>query len=142
LQVLDLDAGAGGLEHQVVNQLVVQLVDAVPRRFPFRVDRVQLRLDVQRLNQRVRIEEQLQNRQQQPPQPANDAAMRLEKRVFAELIVGPLGRRRRLAEVLEQVGADRSRVEKLLELDRGELANLLLGVVDAALLADPCADLL
>ena len=47
LQVLDLDAEPRGLEHEVVNQLVVERVE----RCVVRV--VQLRLDVQRLDQRV-----------------------------------------------------------------------------------------
>ena len=71
--------------------------------------------------------------------------MRLEERRVLEREVGQLGRRvrrLRLAELLEQIGADAARVEELLELHRRQLADLLFGVVDAALLADPRADLL
>ena len=50
--------------------------------------------------------------------------------------------RLRAAELFEQVGADAARVEELLQLHAGELADLLLGVVGAALLADAGADLL
>ena len=50
-------------------------------------------------------------------------------------------RRAPLPELLEQIRADAARIEELLELDVGELADLVLGVVDAALLADPRADL-
>ena len=45
-------------------------------------------------------------------------------------------------ELVEEIGTDAARVEKLLELHRGQLVNLLLGVVDASLLADPRPDLL
>ena len=61
---------------------------------------------------------------------------------------GVVGRRRRRAghldpaEFLEQIGSHAFRVEKFLELHGGELSNLLLGVVDATLLADAGADLL
>src|SRR6266849_129917 len=43
---------------------------------------------------------------------------------------------------IQQIGAHAARVEKLLELHRRQLADLLLRVVDAALLADARADLL
>ncbi|PYQ83933.1 MAG: hypothetical protein DMG03_11990 [Acidobacteria bacterium] len=124
-----------------MNQLVIQLIDPVSRRLALGVDRVEPRLDVERLNEWIRIEEQLQNWLQQATEPSDDAAMCLEERVLAEVVVGPFRRWGRLAEVLEQIGADRSWIKKLLELDCSELANLLLGVVDAALLADPRADL-
>ena len=47
-----------------------------------------------------------------------------------------------LPERVEQIRADQLGVEELLELDLGQLANLLLGVVHASLLTDPAADLL
>ena len=46
------------------------------------------------------------------------------------------------AEFLEQTGADFLRVQVLFELRGGELLNLLLGVFDSALIADPASDLL
>ena len=52
--------------------------------------------------------------------------------------------RRRLVlalEVAEQVGADGARVEEAIELDAGQLADLRLGVVGAALVTDPRPDL-
>ena len=73
------------------------------------------------------------------------AAVRLEQRRVLEREVRQLRRlvrRLRLAELIEQIGADAARIEELLELDRRQLADLLLGVVDAALLADARADLL
>ena len=73
------------------------------------------------------------------------AAVRLEQRRVFERVVRQLRRlvgRLRLPELLEQIGPHAARVEELLELDRGQLADLLLGVVDAALLADARADLL
>src|SRR5207244_6015763 len=78
-------------------------------------------------------------------EPADRRAMRLEQRRVLEREIGQLRRfvgGLLLAELFEQIGADAARIEKLLELDRRQLANLLLGVVDAALLADPGADLL
>ena len=45
------------------------------------------------------------------------------------------------AELLEQIRAHALRIEELLELDVGQLADLVFGVVDAALLADARADL-
>src|SRR5438067_8130384 len=41
---------------------------------------------------------------------------RSEERVLAEVVVGPFRRWGRLAEVLEQIGADRSWIKKLREL--------------------------
>ena len=43
---------------------------------------------------------------------------------------------------VEQIGTDTTRVEKLLELHRSQFVNLLLGVVDTSLLANPRPDLL
>ena len=82
--------------------------------------RVEPRLDVQRLDQRIRVEEQLQDRPQQPANEAKRAAVRLEERVVLERVVGQFGRRvRRLRapELLEQIGAHAARIQELLELD-------------------------
>ena len=46
-----------------------------------------------------------------------------------------------LLELLDEIGAHAARIEKLLELDVGQLLQLGLGVVDAALLANARADL-
>ena len=43
----------------------------------------------------------------------------------------------RAPELLDEIGADPFRIEKALELDVGELLNLLFGVVDAALRLNP-----
>ena len=149
LEVLHLDAHARGFEDEVVHDLERQLIAGRSAgqllRLGLRLQRVELRLDVQRLNQRVRVEEQLQDRQQQPAHPADRRAVRFEQRRVLEREVRPHRRldwRPHAAEFLEQVGADAARIEELLELDRRQLADLLLGVVDAALLADPRADLL
>ena len=40
-------------------------------------------------------------------------------------------------ELLDEIGADPFRIEKALELDAGELLNLLFGVVDAPLRLNP-----
>ena len=100
---------------------------------------------LQRLNQRVRVEEQLQDRLQQPADEAQRRPVRLEQRLLFEGVVGQLRRRvgrLRAPELLEQIRADAARIEELLELDRRQLLDLLLGVVHAALLADAGADLL
>src|SRR5204862_6805505 len=107
---------------------------------------VQLRLDVQRANQRVRIEQkQLEQRVKQLSEEPDDAAVRLEQRVRLEAVVRQDRRlvgRHRLSELIQQIGSHAARIEKLLELHRRQLADLFLGVVDAALLADARADLL
>ena len=82
------------------------------------------------------------NGRKQRAQPADRAAVRLVERVFAERVV----RRRRLgradpAVLLEQPRAHALGIDELLELDVGQLADLFLGVVHAALLADARADL-
>src|SRR6185437_5382491 len=118
-------------EHEVVNQFVIQLIELPPRRFAprlaFGVHRVQPRLDVERLNQRIRVEEQLQNRQQQLAQPLDRRAVRLEQRRILEREVRQLRRLVRrlcLAELIEQVRAYPARIEELLELHRRQLADL------------------
>src|SRR5438876_153835 len=52
------------------------------------------------------------------------------------------GPRLALLEPLQEIGPNAARVEKLLELHRRQLAQLLFGVVDAPLLADARPDLL
>ena len=61
-EVLDLDAEPRRFDDEVVNQLVIQLMTA-------RVEVVDLRLHVQHVDERVRIEEQLEQRPQQPANP-------------------------------------------------------------------------
>jgi hypothetical protein len=107
-----------------------------------RIARVELGLNVERLNQRVRVEEQLQDRIQQPPEEPDDAAVRFEERGILEREI----RRRRqgglgAAELLQQVRPHAARIEELLELDVRQLPDFLLRVVDAALLPDARADL-
>src|SRR5829696_4727304 len=71
--------------------------------------------------------------------------MRFEQRRVLEREIGELRGfigRLRLAKLIEQVGADAARVEKLFELYFRELADLLLRIVDAALLSNAAADLL
>ena len=131
-----------------MHHLVLELVERVARHLApgltLGVHRVQARLDVQRLDQRIRIEEQLQDRVQQAADPPERRTVRLVERLLLEREVGQLRRcvgRLRAAELLEQIGPHAAWVEELLELDRRHLVNLLLGVVDAALLADARADL-
>ena len=74
--------------------------------------------------------------------PAVEDAVRLVQRGVLELVV----RRRRtddavLLELLDEIGAHAARVQKLLELDGGQLLELGLGVIDAALLANARANL-
>ncbi len=88
LQALQLNARARELDDEVVNHFVVERVEP---RVVLRVAAVHLRLDVQRLDQRIRIEQQLEERAQQRAQPADRRAVRLVERVFAEVEI----RRRR-----------------------------------------------
>ncbi len=70
--------------------------------------------------------------------------MRFEERVLLEPVVRR--RRRRLGdlgalELIEQIGPHAAGIQELLELHGRQLADLVLGVVHAALLADARADL-
>src|SRR5439155_7182467 len=110
-----------------------------PLRLPLCVEGVEARLNIQRLNQRVRVEEQLQNWLQQSPHQPQRSTMRFEQRVLFKRVVGQLRRtvwRLSASELLEQIGAHPARIQKLFELDCGQLMDLLFGVVGAALLAD------
>ena len=77
-------------------------------------------------------------RQQAPDQLDRRPRVESEQRVVLERVV-----RIGLAapELVEEIGSDAARIEELLQLHRRQLANLLLGVVHAALLADARADL-
>jgi hypothetical protein len=143
LQALHLERVACHFDDEVVNDLVVQRVELFALGPALRVPLVQVRLDVQRLDQRVRVEQHLQERPQQRPHPADRSAVRFVERVLAEREVrrGRL-RRAHAAVLLEQPRAHAFRIDELLELHVRELADLFLGVVDAALLADARADLL
>ena len=144
LEVLHLDAHPRGLEDEVVHDFKVQLVESAARRFLLGVERIQLRLHVERLDERTRVEHQLQQRLQQPAQEPHRTPVGLEERVLLEPVVGR--RRRRLGhlralELIEEIGPHAPRIEELLELDRREVADLVLGVVHAALLANTRANL-
>ena len=77
-----------------------------------------------------------------PPQRRRDATRRASvPRTRSWQRLGDDVRRLLLAELLEEIRPDAARIEEFLELDRRQLADLLLGVVDAALLADARADL-
>jgi hypothetical protein len=139
LQALHLDTRPRQLHHEVVDDFVVQGVEPC---VSLGIALIQLPLDVQRLDQWVRIEEQLQERPQERAQPSDRRAVRLVQGVFAEAEV----RRRRLgaaetAVLLEQAGPHPLGVDERLELDVRQLADFLFGVVHAALLPDPRADL-
>jgi len=92
------------------------------------------------LDEWIGIEEQPENRPRPFPNLLNDRPLGLEQGVRAEhdprSVRGP-----GFLELLEQIGPDHFGIQELLELDGRQLANLLLGVVHAALLADACADL-
>src|SRR5206468_7970098 len=119
---------------EVVNDLVI-------KRLQRRLLRVQLRLDVECLNQRIGVEEQLQDRPKQPAHERQEPAVGLEKRRILELEV----RRQRgfafAPELLEQIRTDAARIQEFLELDVRKFANLFFGIVDTAFLADPRPDL-
>jgi len=71
--------------------------------------------------------------------------MRLIERVFPKGVVARIWRRVYglcPPKLLEEVRPHALRIEELLELDRRQLSDLLLGIIDAALFADAGADLL
>jgi hypothetical protein len=109
---------------------------------------VQVGLLMQGVHDRVRVEKQLQDGIQQPSDRAQQPAVRVVEGAVLELVGRVDWRQRRvfrrtaLAELIEQVRAQVLRIEKLLETHAGELADLLFGVVDAALVPDAPADLL
>ena len=92
LQVLDLDREARQLQHEVVHHLVVQRRGAFELLPGVLVDRA---LAVEHLDDRVRVDEQLEHRVQQPPdardQPAAEPPRRAVDQVVVERVV--LGRR-------------------------------------------------
>jgi len=156
-EVLHLDGQARHLDDEVVDHLVIQRRQVRPRaldplELPL-VVRVDGALAVQDVDDRVRVDEQLEHRVEHLPdgrdQPPPDASSRSVDVVVLEGVVlrrrlerGHCGRVVRPTVLLHQVRAHPRRIEELLELDAGQLPDLLLGVVHAALLADPRADLL
>jgi hypothetical protein len=128
-----------------VQHFVLQLDETPARRIALDGHRIEVRLDVQRLDEGVGIEEELKDGVEQAANPADRRAVRFVQRLVVERKVGKRLRalgRFLLPELLEQIGSDAARVEEFLELDGRQLADLLLGVVDAALLTDAGADLL
>ena len=97
---------------------------------------------MQRLNQRIRVEEQLQNGVQDLSDPPNRRTMGLVQSRLFEDVVGHLDRRLGPPKLIEQIGTDAAWIEEFFQLDGGELANLLLGVIDAAFFTNARADLL
>jgi hypothetical protein len=79
LEILDFDAETRRFQDEVVHHFVMELIERMTGgfapRFAFGVHRVQPRLDVQRLDQRVRVEKQLQDRPQDLPHDAERRAM-------------------------------------------------------------------
>ena len=121
-----------------MNHFVVQGIELFAHAELLRVDVVDLPLHVQDVHDGIGIQEQLQDRIQQLADEPHDAAMRfIECRVF-ESVVRRLGAgAARSLELFDKVGADALRIEKSLELDVGQLLDLLLGIVDAALFLNP-----
>ena len=92
---------------------------------------------------RLGIEKKAEHRTKEPADLRDPWPLRVENRIRSERHVRRRRRGRLIAlKLLKQIRPDHSGVEELLELDGGELADLLLGVIDAAFLADPGADLL
>src|SRR5258708_32553181 len=113
LQALPLDTRPRQLHDEVVYRFVMQ---GIAPRVPLGVSRIQFRLDVERLDEWVRIEQQLEERPQQSAKPPDGRAVRLVQGVFAKAEV----RRRRLgaaeaAILLEQARTGALAVEELLE---------------------------
>jgi hypothetical protein len=142
LEALHFDAGPRQLHDEVVDHFVVQRVELLAPGGPLRVTRVQIRLDVERLDERVGVEQELQERPEDRPQPADGSAVRLVERILAEREVG----RRRLwlahpSVFLQEARSHAFGIDELFELDVRQLADLVFGVVHAAFLPDPRADL-
>ena len=103
---------------------------------------------MQHLVERVGVEHQLQQRGEQFPHQAHDAAMRRENvGLFGGIRRGNHRRfarhcRAAVAELFEQIRAQVVGIEEFLEPHRGQLADFFFGVVGAPLLEDALADLL
>src|SRR4051812_14410924 len=91
---------------------------------------------MQGFNQRIGIEEQLEDWPEQPADEGQETAMRFEQRTVFELEVGRQRGLALAAELLEQIRADAARVQKLFKFDVGQFADLFLRVIDAAFLAN------
>src|SRR5687767_3186670 len=88
---------------------------------------IERRLLVQRRREHVRVEEQLQERVQQPAEEPYDRFVRVEQRRVFELVEEPWRQARACAELLEQIRAHPGRVQEPFELRGGKLPDLLLG---------------
>jgi hypothetical protein len=142
LEVVNLDPQPRRFDDQVVNHLVEERVHFLALPEAAVELGVHLRLNVQRVDDAVRVEEQLQHGVEQLADEAEHPAVRLVQRRVLELVVRWCGTDDAMfAELLDQIGAHAARVEELLELHIRELLQLGLGVVHAALLADAGADL-
>ena len=135
---MHLDAQPRRFHDQVVNDLVEELVLAeAAMEFG-----VHLRLDVKRLGDAIRVEEKQQDGLEHLTDRAQVPAARLVQRRVLEGIAGRVGSDdAMLAELLDEIGADAAGIEELLELDVGQLLDLGLGVIHAALLANARANL-
>ena len=121
-----------------MNHLVVQRVQLLAHAELLRVDVVDLPLHVQHVHNRVRIEHHLEQRVEEPAHQADEAAMRFVERGVLEGVVRRLGARApRPLELLHEIRSHALRIQKPLQLDVGQLLDLLLGVVHAALLFNP-----
>ena len=150
LQVVYFDAGARDLEHQVVQHFVVQRIESdvglLALAHPVLdliVDlRLGLRLRLDEMHQRVRIDEELQNGVEQLSNPEEQPAMRAVDRDVLQLEFWQRRCRRVLAPMkVDQIRADAARIQKFLQLDLRKLLDLRFRVIDAALLANARADL-
>src|SRR5688572_5011854 len=142
------------LGHEPLDDLIVQ---RVPLRLPavalgiaLRRFDVELRLEVQRADQRIRVEEQLQQGIQHPPDKAHQPAMRVVDRGVLErecrLVRDPLGRplclgARASPERVKERWLDRAWIEDRFEAPRRQVLDLLVGEIDTLALGDPAADL-
>ena len=151
---LHLEAEARHLRHESLHDRVVQ---CVPLRLPpvarpvalGRLD-VQPRLQVQRANERVRVEEELQQRVQQLPDETEDRAVRVVERRVLEGVDRLRGQLLLLSgenvvdpppQCVEELGLHRAGIEDVLEPPRGEFVDLLVREVHTLALGDACANL-
>ena len=151
-QALHLDARARDLGDQPLDERVVQRVPLGLRPFALQLAAgrflVQAGLGVQRVRDRIGVEEQLEDGLQQVPQRAQQPVVRVEDRVVLELVGGCRFHRRDrcrrtgvLAQLIEEGGLQGARVEDGLETPGRQLLNLAGRQVDAVALRDARLDL-
>jgi hypothetical protein len=140
---LELEADARDLGHEALDDFEVQRVPfglpTISFGIAFDGFDVQLGLEVQRADERIRVEEQLQQGVQQAPGKAKRATVRIvdcrvlerERWFVGDLVRHARGSRRAASEAVQKRRFDRARVQNGLETSRGQILNLLIREVNA-----------